>query len=111
LADHLLFFLKHEPLDLLVLRRILEALPVQAIKAMVLASPASAPVRRVWFLYETLTGRRLDVDDAPRVPAVDALDTKAYFTGKPRLSRRHRVRDNLLGVGRFSPVIRRTPAL
>jgi hypothetical protein len=45
------------------------------------------------------------------VPAVDVLDAKAYFTGKPRLSKRHRVRDNMLGVGRFSPVIRRTPAL
>jgi hypothetical protein len=37
--------------------------------------------------------------------------TKAYFTGTPRLSKRHRVRDNLLGTGRFSPVIRRTAAL
>ena len=110
-AEHLLFFLKHEPIDLLVLRRIFEALPEQVVKALVLASPTSAPVRRAWFLYETLTGRRLDVDDAPRVPAVDVLDATAYFTGKPRLSKRHRVRDNLLGVGRFSPVIRRTPAL
>ncbi len=111
LADHLLFFLRHEHLDLLVLRRIFEALPEQTIKALVYTAPTSAPVRRAWFLYQTLTGRRLDVDDAPRVPAVDLLDAKTYFTGKPRLSRRHRVRDNLLGVGRFSPVIRRTPAL
>ncbi len=43
--------------------------------------------------------------------AVDVLDANVYFTGKPRLSKRHRVRDNLLGVGRFTPVIRRTPAL
>jgi len=34
------------------------------------------------------------------------------FTGKPRLSRRHRVRDNLLGIGRFfAPIIRRTKLL
>lgn len=111
LADHLLFCLKHEPIDLLVLRRIFDALPEQVITARVLASPASAPVRRAWFLYETLTGRHLDVDDAPRVAAVDVLDANVYFTGKPRLSKRHRVRDNLLGVGRFTPVIRRTPAL
>ena len=42
---------------------------------------------------------------------IDLLDPKAYFTGKPRLSKRHRVRDNLLGVGRFCPIIRRTTAL
>lgn len=111
LADHLLFFLKHENTDLLVLRRIFEALPDQTIKALIHGAPAATHVRRAWFLYETLTGRRVDVDDAPRVPAVDVLDSKAYFTSKPRLSKRHRVRDNLLGVGRFSPVIRRTPAL
>lgn len=111
LADHLLFFLKHERADLLVLRRIFEALPEQAIRALVHAAPAATHVRRAWFLYETLTGKRVDVDDAPRVPAVDVLDAKAYFTGKPRLSKRHRVRDNLLGAGRFCPVIRRTPAL
>jgi hypothetical protein len=62
-------------------------------------------------LYETLTGRTIDTADAPRVAAIDLLDPKAYFTGKPRLSKRHRVRDNLLGTGRYSPIIRRTPAL
>lgn len=111
LTDHVLFSLKHERLDLLVLRRIFQALPEESVKSLVHTAPTSAPVRRVWFLYETLTGRRVDVDDAPRVPAINVLDPKAYFTGKPRLSKRHRVRDNLLGVGRFSPVIRRTPAL
>ncbi|HEX7070084.1 MAG TPA: Fic family protein [Rhodothermales bacterium] len=43
--------------------------------------------------------------------AVDVLDPKAYFTSTPRVSRRHRVRDNLLGTGRFCPTIRRTRAL
>ncbi|MCL1477040.1 MAG: hypothetical protein MH219_05490 [Marinobacter sp.] len=53
--------------------------------------------RRLWFFYETLTGQRLDIDDAPNAAAVNALDPDAYFTGKARLSRRHRVRDNLWG--------------
>ena len=68
-------------------------------------------VRRAWFLYEVLTGRTLDVDDAPRMAAINLLDPRTYFTGKPRLSKRHRVRDNLLGTGGFSPVIRRTDML
>lgn len=110
-ADHLIFFLRHEDVDLLVLRRVFEAAPPRAIKALVRRAPSATHVRKAWFLYEALTGRRLDIDDAPRVPAVDLLDPKAYFTGKPRLSKRHRVRDNLLGTGRFSPVIRRTAAL
>ena len=73
--------------------------------------PPASPARRAWYLYEILTGRSLDVDEAPAATAIDLLEPKAYFTGKPRLSKRHRVRDNLLGGGRFCPVIRRTRTL
>ena len=111
LVDHVVFLLKHEDTDLLVLRRIFEALPQREIEDMVRAAPSATYVRRAWFLYETLTGRTIDADAAPRVAAIDLLDPKAHFTGKPRLSKRHRVRDNLLGTGRYSPVIRRTAAL
>lgn len=78
---------------------------------MVREAPTGIPARRAWYLYEILTGRTLDVDDAPTAPAIDLLDTKKHFTGKPRLSKRHRVRDNLLGNGRFCPIIRRTTTL
>jgi hypothetical protein len=111
IGSHIEFLLKHDDADLLVLRRIFEALPSAEIEAIVRAAPTATHVRRAWFLYELLTGRTLDVDDAPRVPAVDVLDARAHFTGKPRLSKRHRVRDNLLGTNRFSPVVRRTAAL
>ncbi|MBM3819376.1 MAG: Fic family protein [Acidimicrobiia bacterium] len=111
LADHLGFILKHEDADFLVLKRIFAAAPQAAIEEMVRAAPTALHVRRAWFLYETMTGRTLDVEDAPRAAAIDLLDPKAYFTGKPRLSKRHRIRDNLLGTGRFNPIIRRTDAL
>lgn len=110
-ADHLTFALRHEDIDLLILKRAFEAVPHAEVEAMVRAAPTGTEVRRAWYLFETLTARALNVDDAPRAAAVDLLDPKAYFTGKPRLSRRHRVRDNLLGTSRFCPVIRRTKAL
>jgi hypothetical protein len=110
-ADHLTFALRHEDIDLLVLKRIFDAVSQGEVEAFARAAPTGIPVRRTWFLYETLTGRTLDLEDAPRAAAVDLLDPKAYFTGQPRLSKRHRVRDNLLGTGRFCPVIRRTKAL
>ena len=110
-ADHLAFILKHEDADFLALRRIFEATPQAEIEALVREAPTALHVRRAWYLYETLTGRTLEVEDAPRAAAIDLLDPKAYFTGKPRLSKRHRVRDNLLGTGRYSPIIRRTEAL
>ena len=110
-ADHLAFMLRREDVDLLVLRRIFEAMPQTVIEALVRAAPTARHARRIWFLYETLTGRILDVDDAAGVAAIDLLDPRRYFTGRPRLSRRHRVRDNLLGTSGFCPLIRRTPAL
>lgn len=110
-ADHLIFALRREDIDLLLLKRIFDASPKAEIETLVRAEPMGIPVRRAWYLWEALTRRTLDVDDAPSVGAVDLLDPKSYFTGKPRPSKRHRVRDNLLGTGRFSPVIRRTDAL
>ena len=110
-GDHLTFALRHEDVDLLILKRVFEAVPQAEVESIVRAAPTGIPARRAWYLYEILTGRTLDVDDAPGAAAIDLLDSEAYFTGKPRLSKRHRVRDNLLGTGRFCPVIRRTKAL
>ena len=111
LADHLLFALRHEGLDLLILKRVFDAVPQEEIEALVRAAPTGALVRRVWYLYETMLGRTLEVEDAPRAAPVDLLEPKRYFTGVPRLSKRHRVRDNLLGNARFCPIIRRTATL
>jgi hypothetical protein len=111
LVDHLSFALRNEPIDLPILKRALAAIPKTKLTAFIRDAPTGIPARRAWYFYETLTGRTLDLPDAPNIAAVDLLDTEAYFTGKPRLSKRHRVRDNLLGVGQFCPVIRRTAGL
>lgn len=110
-AEHLSFALRHEDLDLLVLKRALEAVPPAIIEHIVQAVPTGAPSRRIWFFYEWLMGRTLDVPDAPSVSAIDLLDPNRYFTAAPELSRRHRVRDNLLGTPAFCPVIRRSETL
>lgn len=111
LEGHLTFALRHEDIDLLVLKRVFEAVPATAITEIVAATPTGALARRIWFFYEFLTGNRLDLDDAPKLTAVDALEPKQYFTTKGTLSTRHRVRDNLLGNSELCPVIRRTEKL
>lgn len=111
LEGHLGFALRHETIDLLILKRVFDAVPQQEIETIVRATPTGAFSRRLWFFFETLTGRRLDLEDAPTVTAVPALDPTLYFTGKERFSQRHRVRDNLLGTGTLCPVIRRTEKL
>ncbi|MCY4097180.1 MAG: cell filamentation protein Fic, partial [Rhodospirillales bacterium] len=75
LQGHLTFALKHEGLDLAVLKRLFVATGPNAIADLVRARPTGAYARRVWFLYEWLTGRRLDLPNAERgayAPIVDA---------------------------------------
>lgn len=111
LVDHLVFAFKHEPFDALVLKRTLEAMPQAEVESAIRRSPSAPSMRRLWCLYETLTSTTLDLPDAPQMAAVDLLDPKKYFTGESHLSKRHRVRVNLLGTARFCPVIRRTTSL
>lgn len=110
-VDYLTFALRHEAMDLLVLKRALKAVPAAIIEDFVRRTPTGAVARRLWFFYELLTGARLDLDDAQNVAAVDALDPDLYFTSDPKLSQRHRVRDNLLGTAEFCPIIRKSEKL
>ncbi len=110
-TDHISFALRHEWFDPLVLKRVFDAVDPGTISAFVRDAPTGKAARRVWFFYESMTGRRMPIDDAPTVTAVDALDPRSYVTGNAVLSKRHRVRDNLLGTGGYCPVIRRTEAI
>lgn len=110
-TDHLNFALRHEPIDLLILKRAFDAVPEKLIEDFIKDTPSGAVTRRAWFFYELLTGKRLDIKDASNLAAVDALDPDLYFTIEGTLSRRHRVRDNLLGTSAFCPIIRKTKAL
>ena len=111
-GNHLTFAFRHEDIDLLIMKRVFDAVPKSVIKDFIRATPTGALARRAWFLYEFLTKHTLDLPDATGdLTAVDLLHSDAYFTGKPTLSKRHRVRDNLLGTGDFCPIIRRTKVL
>src|ERR1700736_5632216 len=76
LADHLTFALRHEDLDLVVLKRVFRAAPKAEIEAFVRNSPTGIPARRAWFLFEMLTGETLDIPESPNVAAVDLLEPK-----------------------------------
>jgi hypothetical protein len=104
-GDQLGFALRHENLELLVLKRIFEAVPQDTVVAFVHSAPTGAPSRHAWFLYEFLTGRTLDIEDAAEAGFTDLPDSQLYFTAAPVLSRHHKVRNNLLGNRDFCPII------
>jgi hypothetical protein len=112
LAGHLEFALKWEGVDLGVLHALTKTVAPGGFEAMIRAAPTGAYARRIWFLYEWLTSRTLDVPNAGKVRAVPAIDPEQQFAlkGAP-ISARHRVMDNLPGIRQFSPLVRRTPFL
>lgn len=111
LVEQLNFAFRHEMIDPLVLKRTFDLFPENELTDFIRATPTGAVTRRAWFFFETLTGRTLRLEDCEPVTAVDALDPHKYFCIKGKISQRHRVRDNLLGTGKFCPVIRKTPKL
>jgi hypothetical protein len=111
LIGHLRFALRYEPLHLGILVSAFKVADRNDIEEWVRAEPTGAYARRAWFLYEWLTGQKLDVPDAGVVTNVEALDTKLHFTAKGVPSRRHKVIDNIPGRPGFAPTIRRTKRL
>jgi len=111
LEGHLTFALKYEGLDLAVLKRLFEAAGPGRIEQLVRDAPTGSYVRRIWFLYEWLTGSRLDLPDAAGGRYVDALDPELQWGVEGETSPRHRVRNNLPGTPAFCPLAFRTEAL
>jgi len=90
LSGHLTFALKHEGLDLAVLKRLFGRIGPRPIEELVRSSPTGGYARRIWFLYEWLVGWRLDLPDAKTGSYVHALNPEMQFSGTTELSwRRH----------------------
>jgi hypothetical protein len=115
LGGHLSFALKHEALDLLVLSRVFRHIGPDMVADIVDANPTRQYARRLWFLYEWLTGTQLPLPDlASGAHYIPLLDPLRYFVGEPTTwvrSARHKILNNLPGSPVFCPLVRRTPVL
>ncbi len=111
LEAHLTFALKYEGLDLAVLKRLIEAVGAQPIEEIVRGSPTGGYARRIWFLYEWLSGELLGLPDATSGRYVEIVDPKLQYAAAPQTSPRHRVKNNLPGSPAFCPMVYRTQPL
>ena len=107
--DHIEFTFKYEDLSLDLLEQVFRKIPAAELDRYLAASPTSKYRRRIGFLYEYLTPKKLNTTVAGNY--VPVLDPKKYFTGKPRRDARWRVIDNLPGSSGACPLIRRTPGI
>jgi hypothetical protein len=111
LEGHLTFALKHEGLDLAVLKRLFGAVGPREIEALVRSKPTGSYARRIWFIYEWLTGTQLDLPDAQVGSYVPVVNAEQQWAGVGENSTRHRVRNNLSGTPEFCPMVFRTATL
>ncbi|MEQ9518548.1 MAG: Fic family protein [Parvibaculum sp.] len=111
LEGHLTFALKYEGLDLAVLKRLFLTVGAAPIEALVRDTPTGTYARRLWFLYEWLTGERLDLADAEAGRYVPVVDPEQQWATDGVTSSRHRVKNNLPGTPDFCPLVFRTETL
>lgn len=111
-GDHLEFALKYDGPNLGILSALFDAVAEDEITVWITSKPTGKYARRIWFLYEFLTGRRLSLRDLTKGNYVELLDGDRYYAARPgRRAQRQRIIDNLLGGRHFCPVIRRTDKL
>jgi len=111
LDDHLTFAFKYEGLDLAVLKRLFLTTGAKPIEDIVKATPTGSYARRIWFLYEWLTGQQLDLPDAERGAYVEIVNCEQQYASGGETSSRHRVKNNLPGTPDFCPLVFRTEAM
>ncbi len=108
LEEHLTFALKNEGLDLAILKRLFAVVSPAEIEAIVRAKPTGGYARRLWFLYEWLLDRRLDLPDARIGNYEPVVNPQQQWAIPGENSSRHRVRNNLPGTPAFCPLVFRT---
>lgn len=112
LGEHLEFALKYDGTNLGILSSIFEAASPDELLCHIRSKPTGSYARRLWFLYELLTGKRLGLSDLKQGNYADLLDPEEYYTiPSPRRVSRQRINDNLLGGRDLCPLLRRTPTL
>lgn len=112
LYSNLVFSIKYEGINLLFFKKLFESVDELIIEELVKNEPLSQFTRRIWFLYEWLTQKTLNLPDLKEGNYISLLDGNLQYTiGKGYNSPRHRVRNNLPGTINFCPLVNRSEKL
>lgn len=112
LIGHLTFALKYEGIELGLLKQLFSTVAVGEWINIISIEPSGQYSRKIWFLYEWLMNEILDLPDMTAGNYIDLVDTSLQFgLSSSTNSKRHRVRNNLLGSRDFCPMIRKTELL
>ncbi|NOX18331.1 MAG: cell filamentation protein Fic, partial [Chlorobi bacterium] len=112
LYKQLSFALRYEGINLLFFKKLFEKLDEREVENLIQIEPLGLYSRKIWFLYEWLMEKRLDVADLKTGNYAELLNTKLQYGIKNGVrSPRQRIINNLPGTVKFCPLIRKTPKL
>ncbi len=110
LYKHLVFALRYEGVQLLVLKKLFEKTDPGEIAALIKSVPAGLYARKIWFLYEWLMDQTLPLSDANVKTAYKPLlnNNLQFEIKKGSYASRQRIINNLPGNRDFCPLVFRT---
>ncbi len=112
LYGNLVFSIKYEGINLLFFKKFFEKVEELTIENLVQNEPFSQYSRKIWFLFEWLMQKTLNLPDLKEGNYVPLMDDHLQYTiGKAINSPRHRIRNNLPGTIYFCPLIGKTEKL
>jgi len=111
LYKQLVFALKYEGINLLLFKCLFSKLGKKKAKELLQIEPTGQYSRKIWFLYEWLMEKPLDLPDLGIKNYVPLLDDKIQYAIKGERSSRHRIINNLPGTPGFCPLIFKTSKL
>jgi Fic family protein len=111
LYKQLVFALKYEGVNLLLFKCLFSKLSSNEVKELLQIEPTGQYSRKIWFLYEWLMEKPLDLPDLGIKNYVPLLDDKIQYVIEGERSPRHRIINNLPGTPGFCPLVFKTPKL
>ena len=112
LYAHLVFALKYEGINLLFFKKLFEKLSSNELEQWVISEPLSRYSRKIWFLYEWIMQKKLQVQDLKGGSYIPLVDEKLQYASSVSInSNRHRIKNNLPGTVDFCPLIHKTDKL
>jgi Fic family protein len=108
LYKQLVFALKYEGVNLLFFKVLFSKLKREEIIALLQLEPTGQYCRKIWFLYEWLTGDELPIPGMQMKNYVPLIDEQIQFAVEGHRSPRHRILNNLPGTPGFCPLVYRT---
>ncbi|MRT92636.1 Fic family protein [Ancylomarina sp. 16SWW S1-10-2] len=111
LYKHLVFALKNEGVNLLFFKKLFDKLSEKEMMSLLQLEPTGQYSRKIWFLYEWLLQKQLDIKDLSIKNFVPLIDDKMQYAIEGTRSSRHRIINNLPGTIDFCPLLFKTEKL